>query len=60
MSNMYSIRSYKHDIYTIHLNKLGLSPFDDKRYVQPCGVETLAYGHYLTYDNKNTADIITI
>lgn len=41
-----SIRSYKHQLYTIKINKTGLSAFDDKKYVMDDGVETLSYGHY--------------
>ena len=40
------IRTQKHDLYTVEINKLALSPFDDKRYVMNDGIETLPYGHY--------------
>ncbi len=40
-----SIRSFSHDVYTTETQQTGLSPFDDKRYVLDCGVDTLAYGH---------------
>ncbi|XP_041351368.1 uncharacterized protein LOC121370296 [Gigantopelta aegis] len=46
MSNMTQIRSYSHQLYNIKLNKLGLSPFDDKRYLLSDGISSLAYGHY--------------
>ena len=39
-----SIRSYKHDIYTIEQCKIGLCSFDDKRYLID-NVNTYAYGH---------------
>ena len=35
-----------HDLYTYTLNKIGLSAFDDKRYVLNNGKDTLAHGHY--------------
>ncbi len=46
MSTMTQIRSYGHELYNIQLNKLGLSPFDDKRYLLEDGVTSLAYGHW--------------
>lgn len=41
-----SIRSHNHEVETLTQSKAGLSAFDDKRYILPNGVETLAYGHY--------------
>ncbi|XP_028415651.1 uncharacterized protein LOC114544475 [Dendronephthya gigantea] len=46
MASMNQIRSERHEIYSIKLNKIGLSPYDDKRYIINDGVNTLAYGHY--------------
>lgn len=34
-----------HQLFTIQQNKKCLSPFDDKRYLLPGGIESLAYGH---------------
>ena len=45
-SQMNQIRSKDHQLYSISLNKIGLSPFDDKRYVLNNGSDTLAHGHY--------------
>ncbi|XP_074656698.1 uncharacterized protein LOC141909913 [Tubulanus polymorphus] len=45
MTGMRSIRSFNHKIHSVHLNKVGLSPYDDKRYILDDGVSTLAYGH---------------
>ena len=39
------IRSSKHQIFSICVNKQGLSPYDDKRYVLSNGCDTLAHGH---------------
>lgn len=43
---MNQIRSFNHQLYSITVNKIGLSPFDDKRYVLENGCDTLALGHY--------------
>ena len=40
------INGRHHHLRTISRTKVGLSPFDDKRFVLPCGIHTLAYGHY--------------
>ena len=40
------IQSVDHHLYTIELNKIALSPLDDKRYILNNGCDTLAYGHY--------------
>ena len=45
MSSMNQIRNERHEIYSNKLNKIGLCPVDDKRYVLSDGVNTLAYGH---------------
>ena len=45
---MNQIRSFNHNIYSVKMNKIGLSPFDDKRYVLEDGCTTLAHGHYRT------------
>ena len=42
-----SIRSFYHQLYTIHENKIALSSYDDKRYLLADSYDTLAYGHYL-------------
>ena len=47
-SSMKVIRSEKHQIYTMNLNKISLSAFDDKRYITDDGITSLAYGHYKT------------
>jgi hypothetical protein len=48
MASMNQIRSESHEIYSNKLNKIGLSPYDDKRYILNDGMNTLAYGHYKT------------
>ena len=46
IASMNQIRSEAHQIYSIKLNKIGLSPYDDKRYIMSDGMYTLAHGHY--------------
>ena len=41
-----SIRSIKHEVYTVSESKLTLSPYDDKRYIVPDSTDTLPWGHY--------------
>ena len=45
---MNSIRSEKHQLYTIKQNKVSLAPYDDKRYLLEDRVTSLPYGHYKT------------
>ena len=40
------LRSYNHTIYTEAVNKVALSPFDDKRYILEDNINTLAWGHH--------------
>ena len=46
--SMNMLRSYDHQIYGIHLNKISLSPLDTKRWIADDRINTLAYGHYKT------------
>ena len=46
MCQMNVIRSHKHNLHILTINKLGLCAFDDKRYVLDSGIETLAFGHH--------------
>ena len=43
---MRTIRSEYHQISSDQLNKVSLSPFDDKRYTLSDGITSYAYGHY--------------
>lgn len=45
------IRSEKHQLYTYSLNKVGLSCYDDKRYLLEDGITSLSYGHYKSLSN---------
>ena len=41
-----TIRSYRHQLYTIEQTKMSLNYYDDKRYILDDGIDTLPYGHY--------------
>lgn len=44
---MRSVRSENHNLYLKSINKISLSPFDDKRYwLAPHGIESYSYGHF--------------
>lgn len=47
------IRSYKHEVYSICMNKLSLSAHDDKRVIMSDGINTLPYGHYKLSDEDD-------
>ena len=51
MAQMNQIRSKDHQLKTIAMNKVGLSPFDDKRFILSNGCDTLAHGHYRIRDS---------
>jgi len=42
---MNTIRSESHQINSYQINKVSLSPFDDKRYILNDEVTSLPYGH---------------
>ena len=46
MRKMNVIRSHLHTMYTETVNKIALSPFDDKRLIRKDNIHTFAYGHY--------------
>ena len=46
MCKIDSIRSFKRKLFTISVNKRGLSSYDDKKYILDDGVHTLCYGHF--------------
>ena len=41
-----TFKSTNHVVKTVTIKKIGLSPYDTKRYILPDGISTLAYGHY--------------
>ena len=46
MRTMNVIRSYRHEIYTVEVNKVALSSNDAKRIISNDGIHTLALGHH--------------
>jgi len=44
--DMYGLRSYDHQIYLERVNKIGLNPYDNKRWILSDGIRTLPYGHW--------------
>ena len=46
LRSMNVIRSYNHEVCTEAVNKIALSPHDDKRYIRENKIETYAWGHY--------------
>lgn len=42
---MFTLRSRQHQLLLEGLTKRSLCSFDDKRYVLPCGIHTVAWGH---------------
>ena len=46
LREMNVIRSYKHEVYTEVVNKIALSPRDDKRHIREGLTDTLALWHY--------------
>ena len=44
---MRTIRSEYHQISSYEINKVSLSPFDDKRYILDDGISSYAYGHHI-------------
>ena len=45
MSTARTIRSFNHKLYSIVIQKRGLSAYDDKKYILDDGINTLSYGH---------------
>jgi len=39
------LRSQKHEIYGMYVNKISLSPFDSKKFIEEDGTHTKAYGY---------------
>lgn len=44
-TEMFCIRSYNHQLKTVSIKKVSLSPFDDKRHILQDKISTLAIGH---------------
>ena len=46
LTDIHAMQSRRHNIETIKVNKISLTPYDDKRWVLDDGINTLAFGHY--------------
>ena len=44
MNKMYTLNSDKHEMYVNEVNKISMSPFDDKRYILDNGIDTQPFG----------------
>ena len=52
MRKMNVIRSHLHTIFTETVNKIALSPFDDKRLIRKDNIHTFAHGHRALLSNE--------
>jgi len=52
------LRSGGHEIYGMHVNKISLSPFDSKRWMDEDSIHTKAYGYALpTFTDEELAGL---
>jgi hypothetical protein len=49
---MRMIRNNNHQMHSVEVNKVSLSPYDDKRYILRGGIATVAYGHWRIASDK--------
>ena len=54
--SFHSIRSHRHELYTLKQTKLSLSPYEDKRFLLNCSIHSLPYGHRRLLKRKCNAD----
>lgn len=57
LKQQYIFRSDLHRVYTMNMTKVALNSNDDKRFILPDGVSTLALGHYLINKLEILADL---
>ena len=56
LATFHSLRSFKHQLYTLKQTKIALANFDDKRYIRSDGVSTYAFGHYRIGEEEEEED----
>jgi hypothetical protein len=52
--NIRRIGQKHHRLFTMSSLKRGLCAFDDKRYLLPCGIRTIAHGHHMIRDQQQS------
>ena len=57
MRKMNVIRSHLHTIFTETVNKIALSPFDDKRSIREDNIHTFAHGHRALITNEGGSSV---
>ncbi len=58
-SRMTVIRSTKHQLYTMEMNKVSLSAYDDKRFIRGNGISSYAYGHHKIGEHPVVVDDVS-
>ena len=58
--NFHSIRSKKHNISTVRINKKALSHFDSKRWIFDCGIHSVPYGSHVIKTQFNVCSICPV
>ena len=54
------IKSKKHTVSSYHVNKVALTAFDTKRWIEDDNINTLAYGHYKTIERPQRNSVATL
>lgn len=52
------ITSHNHELQTVRTNKIALSAYDDKRYIEPNGIDTLPFGYETIRDQATVRTLL--